>query len=39
MAEPMAPPMTESEPMMNQPTGGSMDEPMGGERPEDDRPA
>jgi hypothetical protein len=39
MAEPMAPPMAESEPMINQPTGGSMDEPMGSERPEDDRPA
>lgn len=39
MAEPMAPPMAESEPMSNQPTGGSMDEPMGSERPEDDRPA
>jgi len=39
MAEPMAPPMTESEPMANQPMGSSMDEPMGSERPEDDRPA
>jgi len=39
MAEPMAPPMTESEPMTNRPTGSSMDEPMGSERPEDDRPA
>ena len=43
MAEPMAPHMPESEPMTNQPMGGStgssMDEPMGSERPEDDRPA
>ena len=39
MAEPMSPPMTESQPMTNQPMGGSMDEPMGSERPEDDRPA